>query len=399
MAYRERRLRLGQRVEAPALAAGAWSKEQLDAGRWSIHRCGLVAVTEVDPEETRQRDQPDGDGPALPRLSLTDTSPGEAQPMLLASTVPGVGAVDDTQHDGQRLIHDAASVVTSKSLSDSRPAENVVTTLPRRIRSLLRQRGADAVSRSVHRSVVRAVPINDAPLVKDVAVPREASLVGASPGRPTFTHLPTDNQSWCPSCGRPQNDPMTGLMDRWTWAQYAAMLLEKFGSGRDPITLLLADLDRFKSINDSAGHMAGDAVLATVADAIRAETRSGDVWGRYGSYAGDEFIGLLPGASLPAAVSVAERLQRRVGAMSISVATPTVATERIGNLSISIGLATHTPGCSLDDTVGRADTALLAAKHNGRGCVCLVDAHSRIIVARKRDHSGRHARSRPKQAC
>ncbi len=319
--------------------------------------------------------------------------------MVLASIALSTCQVDDAQQDDQRLTHAASSVVTSTSAPAGKATDNVVTALPRRIRSLLRQRGADAASRSVRRSVVHAVSIGDAAFAGAAVVAQDMPRVRPSPSQPTFTSFATHNQSWCPSCGRPQNDPMTGLMDRWMWAQRAAMLLDRFGSERDPITLLIADLDRFKSINDSVGHMAGDAVLANVADAIRSETRSGDLWGRYGSYAGDEFVGLLPGASLPAAVSVAERLQRRVGAMGISVATPTGESEKISHLSISIGLATHIPGCSLDDIVGRADTALLAAKRNGCDCVCVVDAHSHIVVARGRDRDRHRARSRSKQAC
>lgn len=140
------------------------------------------------------------------------------------------------------------------------------------------------------------------------------------PGRAVSS---VDSQSWCSECGRPQTDPMTGLMDRWSWTQRAAILLEGFGRGRDPIALLIADLDRFKAINDSAGHTAGDAVLAAVADAIRMETRSGDLWGRYGSYAGDEFVGLLPGASATGGLAVAERLLRRVAMTRVHVSTPT----------------------------------------------------------------------------
>jgi diguanylate cyclase (GGDEF)-like protein len=246
---------------------------------------------------------------------------------------------------------------------------------------------------------VHAVPINDAAFAKAAVVAINMPLAKPFQSQPTLTYSPTTDQTWCPCCGRPQADPMTGLMDRWMWAQRAATLLDRFGSEHDPITLLMADLDRFKLINDSAGHIAGDAVLAAVADVIRSETRSGDLWGRYGSYAGDEFVGLLPGASLPAAVSVAERLQDRIAVMGIPVATPTGTTEEINDLSISIGLATHTPGRSLEDTVGRADMALLEAKRSGRDCVCVVDARSHVIVTHRGDHDRNNERSYREQAC
>jgi diguanylate cyclase (GGDEF)-like protein len=193
-------------------------------------------------------------------------------------------------------------------------------------------------------------------------------------------HGPAHSLSWCSSCGRPDVDPLTGLLDRWMWQADAGQLLDKFGSSGDPITLLLADLDRFKSINDTAGHAAGDAVLAAIAEVIRSVTRSGDLWARYGSYAGDEFAGLLPGAGLPGAVIVAERLQRHVAAMRLPVSTPW-GTREISGLSMSVGLATHTPGHSLDETLKRADLALLSAKRSGRACVCIADASSHVVVA------------------
>lgn len=191
---------------------------------------------------------------------------------------------------------------------------------------------------------------------------------------------PAEGPSWCSCCGRPNADPLTGLLDRWRWTRDATDLLDRFGRGFDPITLLLADLDRFKGINDTMGHAAGDAVLRAIAAVIRSVTRSGDLWGRYGSYAGDEFAGLLPGADLPGAVSVAERLQRHVSAMRVPVATPAGMREITG-LSMSVGIATHTPGQSLDDTFGRADVALLAAKRNGRNCVGVADAGSKVVIA------------------
>lgn len=227
-----------------------------------------------------------------------------------------------------------------------------------------------------------AVLNNDAAASKEVVVAEDAPPAEWFRFQPTQTLPSTDKRSWCSTCGRPQTDPMTGLMDRWTWAQRAALLLDRFGRARDPITMLIADLDRFKSINDSVGHMAGDSVLTALAEVIRSETRSGDLWGRYGSYAGDEFVGLLPGADVIGAISVAERLQRQVAAMRISVATP-AGIQEISGVSISIGLASHLPGRNLDDTFGRADMALLTAKRSGRHCVCVADAQSHVVTAHR----------------
>jgi diguanylate cyclase (GGDEF)-like protein len=195
---------------------------------------------------------------------------------------------------------------------------------------------------------------------------------------------PTGRSSRCTSCGRPDTDPLTGLLDRWRWASQAQALVEARKDPADPVVLLLADLDRFKSVNDSVGHVAGDAVLAAVAGAIQSEARTHDLWGRYGSYAGDEFIGLLPHTSLSAATNVTERLQRRVSALHVLVSTP-LGNHDISGVSISIGLAWHQPGHSLDATLRRADFALLAAKRNGGHCACVANADSHMVIT----HPGR----------
>lgn len=339
------------------------------------------------------------DAQDIPRseLSLMRSQHGEDQPIPRPRAAPSAASADDLHDGGQGAPRKSASP-TAKRASTGWAVRTVAGMMPGRVRSLLRQSGAGEARRSTHHRV-HDLPIRDAALVTESIATADISHVEPSQSPLTLTPTSTFDQTWCPCCGRPMGDPMTGLMDRWMWDQRATALLDRFGSDHDPITLLIADLDRFKSINDSAGHLVGDAVLAAVGDVIRSETRSGDLWGRYGSYAGDEFVGLLPGASLPAAVGVAERLQRRVAAMDIPVGTSTAATERIRDLSISIGLATHTPGRSLDDTVERADMALLAAKRNGRDCICVTDVQHRVVVAHTQKHARRRGQRHHEQAC
>lgn len=330
-------------------------------------------------------------------LSLMRSHYGKDQPIPRPRAAPIAVSEDDIHDSGQGATRTSASPA-EKRASTGWAVRTVAGMMPGRVRSLLRQSGAGEARRSTHHRV-HALPIRDAAPVTESVVTADVSRAEPSQSPLTLTPTSTFDQTWCPCCGRPLSDPMTGLMDRWMWYQRATTLLDIFGSDHDPITLLIADLDRFKLINDSAGHLVGDAVLAAVGDVIRSETRSGDLWGRYGSYAGDEFVGLLPGACLPAAVGVAERLQRRVAAMDIPVGTPTAATERIRDLSISVGLATHTPGRSLDDTVGRADMALLAAKRNGRDCICVTDAQNRVVVAHTHEHDRRSGQWHHEQAC
>ncbi len=122
---------------------------------------------------------------------------------------------------------------------------------------------------------------------------------------------------------------------------------------RHPFSLVLADLDSFKAINDTYGHDVGDEVVRGVAGAIRAGARVPDVVGRIG---GDEFAILLPETSSVRAEQVAHRLQAHVRNCELPVA-----------VTVSYGTATWLgPGDSLADVIRRADQALYAAKHAGR---------------------------------
>jgi diguanylate cyclase (GGDEF)-like protein len=129
-----------------------------------------------------------------------------------------------------------------------------------------------------------------------------------------------------------------------------------------PISLIVADLDYFKKINDNYGHPAGDAVLVNVASKLRNCIRPQEALGRYG---GEEFLVVLPGASHTTALSVAERMRREVAA------APVVVNGVTFNLTISAGVAsTDTfPSATTEELISRADVALYAAKDAGRNRV------------------------------
>jgi diguanylate cyclase (GGDEF)-like protein/PAS domain S-box-containing protein len=122
---------------------------------------------------------------------------------------------------------------------------------------------------------------------------------------------------------------------------------------------IMLDIDHFKQVNDSFGHMAGDAVLEEVASVLKQYSRKRDIACRYG---GEEFVILLPDARLPSAMHVAERI--RLGVFE-KVRVPD------GNhVTISAGCSEYIPGEPGASTVQRADTALYAAKGSGRNRVC-----------------------------
>lgn len=167
-------------------------------------------------------------------------------------------------------------------------------------------------------------------------------------------------------------DSLTGLANR---RSISREISETAAAGGE-FGLLMIDIDCFKQINDGHGHAAGDAVLCEVSAALR-DSIGGAGWlARYG---GEEFLALLPGADETDAVSLAERIRRAI------CARPVLAHGLQGEVrlavTVSIGVATSESslraGCRVEDTMRRADAALIAAKRAGRNLVVLSrDAHA-----------------------
>ena len=133
--------------------------------------------------------------------------------------------------------------------------------------------------------------------------------------------------------------------------------------------MLLIDIDRFKGINDSHGHAAGDAVLAHVSRLIRAETGPGGLIGRLG---GDEIAVYLPKAAVGVGANLATRLCERMAALPVLLA----GGERLA-VTTSIGCTAGTAREGLSDLLARADAAMYRAKQSGRNraeCGCGHDA-------------------------
>jgi diguanylate cyclase (GGDEF)-like protein len=125
----------------------------------------------------------------------------------------------------------------------------------------------------------------------------------------------------------------------------------------------MVDIDHFKRVNDTYGHLVGDQVLAGVATALRSQLRDYDVVGRFG---GEEFVVLLPRADVAEARRVAERLRSRVGRMAIPVDDAMIT------VTISAGVAIMSlHGDDLIELLAAADLALYRAKELGRDRICL----------------------------
>jgi diguanylate cyclase (GGDEF)-like protein len=146
-----------------------------------------------------------------------------------------------------------------------------------------------------------------------------------------------------------ETDPLTGISNRRVFLDQLVAYSEDQHSG---YSILMLDLDDFKRLNDEYGHLHGDAVLVSVAQALSHSIREGDLVARYG---GEEFIVAMPGCGIEEATFVAERLRR-------TVAETTTTT-------VSIGCAARYPGERAQGVIRRADNLLLLVKRNGKNAV------------------------------
>ncbi len=158
-------------------------------------------------------------------------------------------------------------------------------------------------------------------------------------------------------------DALTGCMNRRALAEALAQELDRARRYNLAVTILLADIDRFKSINDTRGHIAGDSVLRQVGDMLRREARSVDIVARYG---GEEFVVVMPETATQGAAIFAERVRARV--QNRDFGDPGEDPLR---LTVSIGLASFPDDRvhSSDSFISLADQALYRAKNEGRNLV------------------------------
>ncbi len=158
-------------------------------------------------------------------------------------------------------------------------------------------------------------------------------------------------------------DAKTGLLNSATWESEATAELTRAVRTRSPLSVALIDIDHFKAVNDTHGHLVGDVVLRAVSDVLREQLRGYDVVGRFG---GEEFVVLLPQTGEADALSIAERLRAHVAALSIPVQDG-ARSEASVRLTISIGVASLDAfGGEVTDLLNAADAALYVAKQAGR---------------------------------
>lgn len=163
-------------------------------------------------------------------------------------------------------------------------------------------------------------------------------------------------------------DPLTGAYNRRYFNDHFARLLKHGVETRQPVSLILADIDRFKNINDSHGHPAGDAVLQEFMRRLGLCTRASDMIARLG---GEEFCIVTPDAAIDVAGRVAERLRKAMASQQFQLEG---SSDQQITVTCSFGVATAAEGETPEDVLARADAALYEAKSGGRDRVVIASS-------------------------
>jgi len=163
------------------------------------------------------------------------------------------------------------------------------------------------------------------------------------------------------------HDGLTGLWNHQAILEALEREFARHIREHAPLAVAMADLDRFKQVNDTLGHLVGDAVLAEVAARMSSMIRPYDTLARYG---GEEFLLLLPGCDGESAYRIAQRMKLAVSDRTITTSGGPVS------LTVSIGVASTSdlPAASAPDLIRAADAAVYEAKREGRNCVARASA-------------------------
>ncbi len=158
-------------------------------------------------------------------------------------------------------------------------------------------------------------------------------------------------------------DSLTGLSNRKAFDTEIHRILEECKKEKISFTVLMLDIDHFKSFNDNFGHQVGDQVLRLVAKCLTDGIKGQDIAARYG---GEEFVIILPNTELAAGVAVANNLRKIVANKDVVNRS---TGERLARITMSAGVAQFSGVEAVEELIGRADAALYTAKHNGRNQV------------------------------
>jgi diguanylate cyclase len=163
-------------------------------------------------------------------------------------------------------------------------------------------------------------------------------------------------------------DPLTGLGNRKYFDRSIDLAVQNALANGEPLSLLMFDIDHFKSFNDSYGHLTGDQVLRLVGMSLKQTIKGQDITARYG---GEEFAVALPNTALRQALTVADHIRHAVMAKELKKKS---TGEILGRVTISVGVSMLKPDDDTHSLLERADACLYAAKRNGRNrVICEAD--------------------------
>jgi len=152
-------------------------------------------------------------------------------------------------------------------------------------------------------------------------------------------------------------DKLTGIFNRLKLDQVISDEIARSERYHSPFSIILVDIDHFKSVNDTYGHLTGDKVIVKIAELLSLHSRQNDIVGRWG---GEEFVVVLPGSSLQSATQVAEKLREAIADTQFP---------EVGRKTASFGLASYLEKDNPASLISRADKALYMSKNNGRNRV------------------------------
>jgi diguanylate cyclase (GGDEF)-like protein len=165
-----------------------------------------------------------------------------------------------------------------------------------------------------------------------------------------------------------RTDSKTGLLNVSTWEREADVELSRSTRTRNAAALAIVDIDHFKRVNDTYGHLVGDRVLKAVAGTLTGQLRDYDRAGRFG---GEEFVLLLAQTNEEDAVKIAERLRQHIGELSVPIDDRQEAPRVQVTISIGVSAMERDDPRELTDLLAAADSALYRAKQTGRNRVCV----------------------------